>query len=143
MIGAQATQEQGSSSSADLSDETPDPDGDFFGAYNADEMPWPSSTPMPRATHLDVDDDGDVDDDRDVLMDGSGGHCSSVADSQGTGDEDEGGEDDSYNEEVITVHEEGLEGEGGLGIDISKDCVRIATLVLTFLVVTDLRSKQI
>jgi hypothetical protein len=105
-IAAQERETQASSSSElsdTIFDETPSPDGDFFGAYDANEMPWPS--PRFRATHLDADDEGDV------LMDGSRGRRSSVTDSQGRdesdeSDEDEGGRDDSDNEEEV-VHEEG------------------------------------
>jgi hypothetical protein len=115
-IAAQERETQ-ANSSPELSDtmfeETPAPDGDFFGAYNEDEMPWPS--PGFRATHLDVDDEDDV------LMDDPNGHNSSVANSQGIDDEDEDSEDDPDNEEEV-LHEEGCNN-----VTVGEDRVFIET----------------
>jgi hypothetical protein len=79
-------------------EETPTPDGNFFGTYNEDEMPWPSL----RCYTTDL----DVDDKEGALMDGTGEPYSSanVADCQNMDDEGESDEDHPDNEEV--VHEE-------------------------------------
>jgi hypothetical protein len=97
-------------------EETPTPDGDFFGTYDEDETPWPF--PRWRATDLDADDE------EDVLMDGAGGPPSSVADSQDMDDEDDSGEDDQDNEEEVA------DEEGGTGVN--EDCVTIETFPLQY-----------
>lgn len=92
---------QAISSSETMFEETPAPDGDLFGTYDADEMPWPSlagsSSPRFRHdTHLDTSADED-----DVLMNGPDGP--STAGSQDTDDEDsdKSGEGESDDEEVL------------------------------------------
>jgi hypothetical protein len=87
--------------SESIFEETPTPDGDFFGAYDEDEMPWPRW----HATDLDADDE------EDALMDDAGGPPSSIADSQDMDDEDDPGEGGSGNsDEEDVVHKEGGTG---------------------------------
>jgi hypothetical protein len=88
-------------------EETPAPDGDFFGIYDEDDMPWPQS-PRSRATHLDVDGEEDV-------MDGAGDPPSSIAGSQDMDDED-----GSSDEEEEVVHKE-------QDTDINDDRIMIKT----------------
>ena len=99
-----ATQASPSSEiSESMFEETPAPDGDFFGAYDEDEIPWPF--PTWHAT------DVDADDEEDVVMDGTGRPLSSVADSQDIDDENEDGEDGPESEEEV------VDEEGGTGFN--------------------------
>jgi len=99
--------------SKSIFEETPALDGDFFGTYNEDEMPWPY--PRWRATDLDADKE------EDVLMDGTGGLSSSVANSQDMDNEDEGSKDsDDLNDD-----EEAVDNLGSTGVN--EDHVTIET----------------
>ncbi len=97
---------------------TPTPDGDYFGTYDVDDMPWPSP-PSPRCRATDL----DVDSEEDVLMDGPGGSCTSVSDSQ-----DNGSEDDSNDDEKLEV----ADGERGADSDVTTDVNDSHVIIETF-----------
>jgi len=97
---------------------TPTPDGDYFGTYDADDMPWPwPPSPRRRATDLDVDSE------EDVLMDGPGGSCTSVSDSQ-----DNDSEDDSDDDEELEV----ADGERGADSDATTGVNDSHVIIETF-----------
>jgi hypothetical protein len=91
-------------------EETPTLDGNFFGTYNEDEMPWPSL----RCCATDL----DADDKKGALIDGTDKPHSSanVADCQDMDDEGESDKDHPDNEEVVCEEE---------GTDVSEDPSRI------------------
>lgn len=76
-------------------EEAPTPDGDFFGAYDKDQMPWSSPSPRSCATHLAAD-DGD-----DVPMDGD--DSSQDMDDEYEGDEGDPDDSDDDEEEAVCM----------------------------------------